>query len=229
MPGGRIGALGLAVLVAVLVGAVLALGAGGATVVGKDGKVYACYKAKGKSKGSVRLVAKKAHCRHGEKKVSWNAVGPAGETGKTGDSGPVGERGPAGERGPPGQDGSSDLSALEERITNLTSTVAALEPLIGKVATLESTLDAKVTELEGVITKVTGLETKLQGISATELKAAVESVADVNALCAQAATLTTRANELGTAISGISLLGVIPGVLEVLVPAVPASLGSFSC
>ncbi len=32
-------------------------------IVGKDGTIYACYKAGGKHKGAVRLVAKGMHCR----------------------------------------------------------------------------------------------------------------------------------------------------------------------
>jgi hypothetical protein len=55
----RLGALALALALCLLVAAP----ASGAPLVGKDGKVYACYLTKGKRKGAVRLVAKRAHCR----------------------------------------------------------------------------------------------------------------------------------------------------------------------
>src|ERR1044071_7808647 len=82
------------VAIAVLVGALLfgvaAESAGAAGIVGRDGKVYACYRTKGKAKGTVRLVAKKKKCRKGEKKISWNATGPAGVAGENGSGGEPG-------------------------------------------------------------------------------------------------------------------------------------------
>ena len=55
----RLGALALAIALCLLVAAP----ASGARLVGKDGKVYACYKTKGKSRGSVRLEIGRASCR----------------------------------------------------------------------------------------------------------------------------------------------------------------------
>lgn len=85
MSGSRIGMFALALLVAAALCAATIVGeAGAAKLVGKDGRVYACYKAKGKHKGAVRLVAKKGKCHKGEKKVSWSVAGPAGEKGSNG-------------------------------------------------------------------------------------------------------------------------------------------------
>lgn len=201
----RLGLPGLALLVgvALLLGA-FAESAAAARIVGKDGKVYACYRTKGKAKGGVRLVAKRQHCRRGERKVSWNATGPAGEAGRTGSSGESGGSGESGARGEAG---------LETRVTDLTT---RLETLEGK--------------LKGITnTDLTGALAKLQGVTGTQLQEAVTSVADVNALCAQATTLTTQVNALGTALTGASLSGLIPAGLTLLVPGVPSSLPAFGC
>ena len=100
--GSRVGTLVLALLAAAaLCAAALVADAGAAKLVGKDGKVYACYRTKGKAKGAVRLVTKKAHCKKGQKKVSWNVTGPAGQGGEggvNGESAAGAETGSAGER-----------------------------------------------------------------------------------------------------------------------------------
>jgi hypothetical protein len=205
--GSRLGALALVLLAAVALCAALATDAGAAKLVGKDGKVYACYKAKGKTKGAVRLVAKKGKCKRGEKKISWSSVGPAGESGTNGESGSSGENGTAGA----GEKGST--GALEQRMTALTNKVTSLESILSGITN----------------TDLLGMLSKLQGISGTQLQETVASLADVKALCTQATALTTQANALGTSLGGISLLGVVPGLLEVLVPQVPAALAPFGC
>lgn len=199
--------LGL-VVIALLVMAALCLGSlaessSAARLVGKDGKVYACYRTKGKAKGSVRLVAKRAHCRHGEKKISWGVSGPAGETGTNGSNG---------ESGGNGESGSNGEAGLKAQVTSLTN----------KVETLEG-------KLKGITnTDLTGVLSKLQGVSATQLQEAVTSVADVNALCAQATKLTSQVDSLGTAIGGSTLGGLIPLGLAAVIP-LPSSLPGFAC
>src|ERR1700759_3719458 len=94
--GRRFGVLAVALLATAALCAALVANAGGAKLVGKDGHVYACYKAKGKAKGAVRLVPKKAHCHKGEKKISWGVTGPAGESGQSGENGTGGGNGEAG-------------------------------------------------------------------------------------------------------------------------------------
>jgi hypothetical protein len=120
----------------------------------------------------------------------------------------------------------TSLEALTGKVTaleGLTGKVEALEGLTGKVSALESTLS-------GVSNgDLTGALAKLEGISATELQEAVGAVATVTALCTQAETLTERADELGESFEGLSLLGFVPGVLELLVPQVPAALEPFGC
>ncbi len=205
-PRSRTGAL-VALLTAAVLFAALAANAGAAQLVGKNGQVYACYKAKGKHKGAVHLVAKKGKCRKGEKKISWNVSGPAGKTGESGESGSNGESGSSGATGEAG------VKTLEKEVTTLT----------GKVASLESVL-------KGIgNTELTAALAKLQGISGTQLQEAVASVADVKALCAQTTTLTSQANALGSAFGGLELGGLIPLGLELLAPQVPAALAPFGC
>jgi hypothetical protein len=96
-----------------------------AKMVGKDGKVYACYK----QKGHVRLIAKRGKCKRGERKVSWAARGPAGPQGSAGANGAVGATGPAGS------------SQLEAKVTELTTRVEALEGVLEGV-TSEALTDA---------------------------------------------------------------------------------------
>jgi len=85
--------------------AVFALGgiaAAAATSETADGVIHACY---GKSNGQVRIVAAASDCKPNEIAISWNQVGPKGDTGPMGPRGPVGpegEQGPQGEIGPMG-------------------------------------------------------------------------------------------------------------------------------
>jgi hypothetical protein len=205
--GRRFGVLLLALLAgAALVSMVMAGGAGATRLVGKNGKVVACYRTKGKAKGAVRLVPQKKHCRKGEKKISWNVAGKHGASGQDGESAPAGE---TGEAGGPGAAG------LQQQVSTLTSKVTALEGILKGVTN----------------TDLTGLLSKLQGVSGTQLKEAVTKVADVNALCAQGAALTAKTGELGTALMGASLTGAVGPVLGVLglsIPKVPA-LPAFAC
>jgi hypothetical protein len=159
---------------------------------------------KGKNKGSVRLVPKKAHCRKGEKKTSWNVTGPSGGSGSPGESG---SNGGSGEGGAPGAQG------LEKQVTSLQNKVESLE------AKLKGITNAALTEVIS----------KLQGISGAQLQQTIASLADVNALCAQAKKLTEQSNLFGGALGGLGLGGVIPLGLKLLVPELPASLPAFGC
>ena len=203
----RLAALALAMFAAVALWAAAPGAAGAAKLVGKDGKVYACYKAKGKAKGAVRLVPKKGKCKRGEKKISWGSVGPAGESGQGGENGSSGESGAAGETGTAG------VKGLESKVQSLTSKVTALESVLQGITNAD----------------LLGMLSKLQGISPTQLQEAVAAVANVKALCTQASVLTSRANELGSLFGGIELGGVIPSLLKLVVPSAPASLQPFGC
>src|SRR4051795_8323729 len=83
----------------------LAGGALAASSIGGGGKISACYRTSGHSKGLVRLVPAGTACKHGEKAIGWNATGPKGATGATGATGPAGEKGAAGTNGVKGDKG----------------------------------------------------------------------------------------------------------------------------
>jgi len=202
------GAVALALLAAAALCAAVIVGEASGALVGKDGRVYACYKAKGKSKGAVRLVTKKGKCHKGEKKVSWSAAGPAGQGGENGQNG---ENGTGGEGGAGGEKGTA--GSLEKQVQSLTSKISSLESVLKGITN----------------TELTGMLSKLQGISPTQLQEAVASVTKVNALCSQATKLTSQSNALGETIGGLNVIGGLPVLeLEEVVP-LPTPLSAFAC
>jgi len=207
--GSRIGTLALALLAAAALCAAMIAGAANGALVGKDGRVYACYKAKGKRKGAVRLVAKKAKCRKGEKKVSWSVGGPTGEGGENGQNG---ENGVVGEGGVGGEKGLS-VQGLEKQVQSLTAKLTSVESVLKGINPGE----------------LTGALGKLQGVSGTGLQEAVAKVPVVNTLCKQAGLLTSQSNALGTALGGAELGGTIPPLLKLIPPVAPKPLETFSC
>ena len=181
--------------------------ASAAGIVAKDGKIHACYKAKGKGKGTLRVVRSvKVKCPKKWKKASWYASGPAGPQGASGSPGGNGETGTNGSSGLPG--------------TTATGTVVT-----------QGGLEDKVTEL---LTKVQSLETILNGINNTQLKEAIAGIAKtealesaVGSLCTQATALTSKSGELGSALGGLST--VLDALTVVALPSIPTSLAPFSC
>lgn len=140
---------GVALLLAGLVGSAPA-----AKMVGKDGKVYACYKAKGKAKGSVRLVAKRGKCKRGERKVSWGA---AGSQGLPGPQGAAGVNGAVGATGPAGS------SELEAKVTELTTRVDTLEGVLEGVSN-EALTDA-LANVNALCTQATDLTDQVNSVA----------------------------------------------------------------
>lgn len=63
------------------------IGAGAVAAVAQSGNktLAACYKTKGKTKGSMRYLTKSSgKCKKGEKKIKWNQTGPQGPAGTAG-------------------------------------------------------------------------------------------------------------------------------------------------
>jgi hypothetical protein len=179
--------------------------ASAASLVGSDGKIHACYKVKGKAKGTLRVVrSAKVKCPKKWKKVAWYVSGPAGPQGESGSNGGSGET---------GTNGGSGLNGTPA------------------TATVIKGLEGKVTEL---LTKVQSLETILKGIDNQQLKEAIAGIAKtealegaVGALCTQATALTSKSGELGTTLNGF---GTILDALSVLpIPGIPAALPAFGC
>lgn len=175
--------------------------ASAAAPVAKDGKIHACYKAKGKGKGTLRLVGSgKARCPRGWRKAAWYANGAPSSPGliaSPGPAGPKGDTGPEGKQGVPGVEGNVVVKELEDKVTEL-------------------------------LTKVESLEGILSGVTNGELLNAIGAVPAVGALCEQAEDLTDQTTALGSTLKSLNTL--LDTLLLGFSPVeVPAALPSFSC
>jgi hypothetical protein len=70
--------------------------------------IDACVKKAGKKKGQLRIVSASSTCKSSERKITWAAGGPPGQTGP---QGPQGIQGDKGDQGEPGTSGSADTPA----------------------------------------------------------------------------------------------------------------------
>jgi hypothetical protein len=175
--------------------------ASAASLAGKDGMIHACFKAKGKGKGTLRVVrSAKAKCPRGWKKTAWNARGPAA----TGGSGEGGSAGGNGEAGAPGSTGATGAGGTKGTVTSL---------------------EKQVTEL---LTKVKSLESILSGINNAQLKEAIGAVPVVQTLCTQATKLNEQSGQLGDSVQALN--GVLGPLLLAFAPvSVPTALPAFAC
>ncbi|HEU5253521.1 MAG TPA: hypothetical protein VFU16_09385 [Solirubrobacterales bacterium] len=129
--------------------------ASAAPPVGRDGKIHACYKAKGKGKGTLRLVRNgKVRCPRKWKKVSWNA---GGFTTPIGAPGAKGDQGPEGKQGVPGVEGNVVVKELEDKVSELLTRIEGLEDLIPAVQSLCTQAETLTGQVNAVETAVSGL------------------------------------------------------------------------
>ena len=197
--------VGAAILLFALLGTARA-----ASPVGKDGKIHACYRVKGKPKGSLRIVpAKQKRCRRGERKVAWSASSTTGIPGVNGTAG-----GQPGSSGTGGADGTNGAEAA------LKSQIAAL--------------NLKLEGLEGILNGVThtgllGAVDAVKGLTNDDLTEAVQAVPLVDQLCTQSSDLTEQANLLTKGLTKeVSLGGVLPVGLLLNLPTI-SEAESFTC
>jgi hypothetical protein len=175
--------------------------------IGKDGKIHACYRVKGKPRGALRVVpGARARCRRGERKVAWT-VAAAGAAGRSGTDGTGGAQGIGGQTGTSG----TVSSTITEQVDSLSARVDDLEATLAGVSNAD----------------LTGVLKMLEGIDGEELTGMVESLPAVDSLCNQSEALTEQVNLLQEAIGGLELVGVIGGLLEI--PPLPEDLEPFSC
>jgi hypothetical protein len=173
--------------------------AAAAPLVGKDGRIHACYKAKGKAKGTLRVVrSARARCPRGWKKAAWNASGGPGAAGE-GENGGNG----VGEPGSAGGNGANGTAATNAKV---------------------SSLESKVSEL---LTKLKSLESILAGVTNTQLKEAIGNVPVVATLCGEAKKLNEQSNGLGTALGALGAL--LDPLTGGALPTIPAALPAFQC
>lgn len=139
-------------------------------LVGKDGKIHACYKVKGKPRGALRVVKnRKARCRRGERKVAWTVVGATGQPGFPGAHGSQGSTGAS--LAAQSSTLSEQLGLLTARIDSLEAKLAAVETLCTQVAGLAK----QVNLLQGVIGGL-GLEPALELIGLLEIPTLPEAL-----------------------------------------------------
>lgn len=198
--------VGAAILLFALVGM-----AGASTPVGKDGKIHACYRVKGKPKGSLRIVpAKQKRCKRGERKVSWSASSTTGVPGVNGTAGNTG----GGQSGSNGSSGTSgNEAALKSQIADLALKLEGLEGILDGVTNgkLLNAVDA------------------VKGLTNSDLTEAVQTVPVVEQLCTQSTDLTEQANLLTKGLTKeVSLGGVLPVGLLLELPTI-SELNGFTC
>lgn len=163
--------VGVVILLFALVGT-----AGAASPVGKDGKIHACYRVKGKPKGNLRIVpAKQKRCKRGERKVAWSASSTTGMPGVNGTVGTTGS-GSAGANGSDGASGSSNEAALKTQIASLNLKLDGLEKVLGGVTNGELTeavqaaplVDALCTQNEELASQIDLLAGVIEGLGLNE-------------------------------------------------------------
>jgi|GEM_PF-866966 len=217
----------LATLIAT--GILLLTGLGGSAIAGpvnKDGKIYACYKVKGKPRGAMRVLFKGKRCKRGERRVAWIAAGAANSTsgsGHAGQSGATGQPGAAGSEGENGSELSAQVSTLNLKVEGLEKTLEGVTngDLAGALATVKGLSNVQLDEAVKAV----------NGISNAKLKEAVDVVPLVDKVCDQATALTSQSNLLGEdlgslvqVLDGVPLLGEIFGGVDV-----PDELDPFAC
>lgn len=131
-----------------------------ASIVAKDGKIHACYKAKGKGKGTLRVVRNsKVKCPKRWKKTAWYAQAPVSPPVAAGPAGPPGAQG---EKGLPGTAGNVVVEGLEDKVTELLEKVQSLEAILKGVTNAE--LLAAIANTEALCAQVSTLTDQLNAV-----------------------------------------------------------------
>ena len=212
--------VGAAILLFALVGT-----AGAASPVGKDGKIHACYRVKGKPKGSVRIVpAKQKRCKRGERKVAWSASSTSGLPGVNGTTGTTG--GQSGSNGSNGTNGAE--AALKSQIADLNLKLEGLEGILNGIT--HNDLSGAVSTVKGLTNnELLGAVDAVKGLTNGDLTEAVQAVPLVDQLCTQSSDLTEQANLLTKGLTEeVSLGGVLPVGLLLNLPTI-SELNGFTC
>lgn len=192
-----------------------------AAPVSKDGTIHACYKVKGKPKGTLRVVGAKARCKRGERKVVWSAAGSSGAAGANGQGGANGASGGSGQSGSNGTNGTE--AVLKSQIASLTVKLEGLEGILGGIT--HGQLLSVLGTLNGVNNAgLLNAVDAVKGLDNTKLTETVDSLPLVGSICDQTSALTSQSNLLRTSLGGLvttltgSVLGAIFG--GVTLPAV---------
>ena len=213
---GRIGLLALGALAVVGLMSAACAGTAFAAPIAKNGKVNACYKVKGKTKGAMRVVPANKKCKKGERKLAWDVAGSAGASGPAGPKGAAGANGAVGATGATGPAAAATTgneAALQAKVAGLTLKTEGLEEVLAGVTNGE----------------LTGVVDKLDGITGLELSETVGALPVVDSLCAQTSTLTGQANLLRGVVGGLGLSPALELIGLLTIPTLPPVLPAFNC
>lgn len=182
-----------------------------ASPVGKDGTIHACYKVKGKPKGTLRVVGAQKRCKRGERKVIWSAAGQSGQSGAAGQTGSSG----SGQQGQAETNGTSSPNevALKTQIASLDVKIEGLEKILGGLTN---------GDLLGAVSTV-------KGLTNTDLTETVGSLPVINSLCDQNEKLTEQINLVSNVVKGLGLSAALEAIGLLKIPALPTALAPFAC
>jgi hypothetical protein len=130
-------------------------------LIGKDKRIHACYRVKGKPKGALRAVrSRRTRCKRGERKVAWSVATAPAALGSTGSQGGAGGDGAAG----------AGEAVLKAQVGALVQRVEALEGVIASLCSQTGALAAQVNLVQDVVAGL-GLEPALELIGLLEIPA----------------------------------------------------------
>jgi hypothetical protein len=125
----------------------------------RGAKIKACYKVKGKQRGTIRLVGARQRCRRGERKVVWNVRGRRGAVGARGLQGLQGLSGPA------GSVDSSLLSIIDQQSSQIETLTTQVSDLTSQLGGLDTTLTAACGQLDTLTDQSNALSTTVGNLS----------------------------------------------------------------
>lgn len=193
---------------------------------GKDGTIYACFKAKGKNRGALRVVSRKPACKRmrGWRPLSWSAVDPGGTSGQVGSQGANGQQGPEGSPGPEGKQGSQGLAGTVEQ--SLLDTIQAQSLQIDELTEDVTELAGEVLTLEGSLADLTGGLGDVEGVVGNLTSGLTDLEGTVGDTCDQLELLTDQSNDILDSLLG-STVAILGNLLNV--PSPPDELVAFEC
>jgi uncharacterized protein YoxC len=222
----RIGVLTTVAALSALVFSTVGAGAASAQSFGKDGTIHACYKAKGKNKGALRVVPASRACRklRGFRPLSWGADSTAGGAGQSGSQGAAGSGGDVGQPGPEGKQGTPGAASQVEK--SLIDTVDSQTKQINSLTKEVTDLTDEVLDLEGDVTTLTSGLGSVEG-NVTSLTSGLTNLKDTTGeTCEQVEAVTEQSDKILSSLLGSSV-AILGNLLNV--PTPPSPLGTFEC
>jgi hypothetical protein len=183
-----------------------------ASPVSKDGTIHACYKVKGKPKGTLRVVGAQKRCKRGERKVIWNASGQGGQSGTAGQNGQGGSSGSQGQGGTDGTSSANEL-ALKTQIASLNVKIDGLEKILGGLTN---------GDLLGAVSTV-------KGLTNTDLTETVDALPLVSSLCDQNEEMAEQINLISGVVKGLGLSSALEALGLLVIPTLPTDLPTLGC